>query len=306
MLKYIVFVIVGVEIFAYINLSISIFFMSKNRSWCFTLNNYTSDEEAHYRTIEAKYICFGYEEGETGTPHLQGYVQFKSPRSLRSVRRAVPRAHLTVANGSPAQNRAYCSKSIDTANPFEWFEYGDIPIGNVERGVKERERWQSAWELAKCGEFESIDADIRIRSYGTLKRIEQDYMERKSDLPAVCGTWIVGEAGSGKSHSAFTSFPEAYRKPVNKWWDGYQGEEVVVLDDLGNTDTWAGNKLKHWADRYAFIAEIKGGSKLIRPERFIVTSQYEIEDIWSDSETREALNRRFSVIRKVVGQEILL
>jgi len=81
---------------------------------------------------------------------------------------------------------------------------------------------------------------------------------------------------------------------------------VVLLDDLDVFDVKLGGNLKHWADAYAFIGEFKGGSRRIRPEKLIVTSQYKIEDIWKDEETRLALNRRFTVITKYLGQNIII
>ena len=54
--------------------------------------------------------------------------------------------------------------------------------------------------------------------------------------------------------------PDAYLKLATKWWDGYQSEESVVLDDLGHeVAKCLVNHLKLWAEEnYNHPGEIKG------------------------------------------------
>lgn len=125
-------------------------------------------------------------------------------------------------------------------------------------------------------------------------------------LGDVCGIWLFGESGSGKTRAALAAYPDAYIKPRNNWWDGYQDEEVIIVDDVDKYDVALGGKLKHWADFAPFIAEIKGGSRKIRPRLIIVTSQYVIGDIWKDRETKEALGRRFRLETKEPGNVVNL
>ena len=80
--------------------------------WCFTLNNYTSEE---YSSISSKCSTFckkyiiGKEVGEGGTPHLQGYIEFKTKSRPLSVFTST-RIHWEKAKGNLDDNIKYCSK----------------------------------------------------------------------------------------------------------------------------------------------------------------------------------------------------
>lgn len=279
----------------------------RSRGWCFTWNNYPADYRTALDAVDCRYVCAGEEVApNTGTPHLQGYVYFRTLKSLGQVRGILNGCHLSAAAGNSSQNRLYCGKlrpEDDEPNAV-FYERGDIPLTSAEKGDLERARYERAWTLAKAGDIETVDADIRVRLYSSLRRIEKDFMPSVARLEAPCGVWIYGLAGSGKSRSVLDAYPDLYPKPRNQWWDGYQREPVVCIDDVDKYDVRLGGMLKIWTDAYPFIGEAKGTSLKIRPEKVFVTSQYRIEDIWEDQETRDALNRRFRVINKIEGEEI--
>jgi len=141
------------------------------------------------------------------------------------------------------------------------------------------------------------DYQIAIQHYNSCKSIIKDSMRTPESLDRVCGVWFYGSAGAGKSFRARQDYPDAYLKMANKWWDGYQLQENVIIDDLDVNHACLGHHLKIWADRYAFVAEVKGYAIAIRPKTIVVTSQYSIEEIWPDEKTREALTRRFKQVR---------
>jgi len=112
---------------------------SRAKRWCFTLNNYTEDEEQLIGDFldgeEVEYGIVGREVGEEETPHLQGYFVLQDTHVISWLhQRMGGRCHYTVARGSPTQNRDYCSKEAD----FD--EYGDIPGPQGKRTDWERFR----------------------------------------------------------------------------------------------------------------------------------------------------------------------
>lgn len=94
---------------------------TRSRAYTFTINNHTFEDLCDVVNLVADYIVFGFEVGEDGTPHIQGYVHFSNARHFKSVSKMLPRAHIEVAKGSPIQNRTYCTKG------GEYYEFGECP-----------------------------------------------------------------------------------------------------------------------------------------------------------------------------------
>lgn len=265
--------------------------MSKAKRWCYTINNPT--EEPSVPEQEFSYHVYGEEEGESGTPHYQGFIIFKTPKRLNQIKNLISdRGHYEVAKGKNSQAADYCKKDGN------FKEIGELPADPaIKGGQATKERYERAFKQAKTGDLDNIDCDLLIKHYRTLKQIKTDYV---GDLPALDylpGIWIHGSSGIGKSKFAREEYPGAYVKNCNKWWDHYQEEENVIIDDFDDTHACLGHHLKRWGDHYAFTAETKGGSIYIRPKWIVVTSQYSISDIFhKDYPTLEALQRRFKEI----------
>jgi len=260
------------------------------RGYCYTLNNYSPEELTALKAIDCKYQCIGYETGEKGTPHVQGYLYYKNKKSLKQVKKDIPRAHLEQQLGSFEQAIEYCKKG----GSYE--ELGVAPISQKKNGENEKKRYERAWELAKEGNIEEIDADIRMRLYGTIKRIKEDYQKDPGSMPEIDFWWYYGDSGTGKSRKAREENPGAYIKNPNKWWDGYVDQECVIIDEWSPCHEVLANHLKKWADHHSFNAERKGGHMCIRPKKIIITSNYSIDECFTAEQDAAPIKRRFKVL----------
>lgn len=90
------------------------------RFWCWTLNNPTDEESTFLQSVitqwgeesNIRYLVFQKESGEEGTPHYQGYVEFKTKRTMAQVKTALgsTRVHLEQRRGTPQEADDYCQK----------------------------------------------------------------------------------------------------------------------------------------------------------------------------------------------------
>lgn len=275
----------------------------RGHHWVFTLNNPLSlgCPDVYTETVAVewlpphKYLVIGQEVGESGTPHLQGYVAFQDNLRFNYIKSFSPQcaaAHWEQKSkfSSYAQAADYCKKGgIFT-------EWGQVPTSGSAATAK---RWEDALAAARDGRFIEIPAQIQIQCYRTLKCIRQDAL---LDQPAIEGDlvnfWYHGPPGTGKSLYARLKYPLHFLKALNHWWDGYTGEEVVLLDEWELTSgKFLGHHLKLWSDRYPFRPEVKGSFlPPQRPKTLIITSNYSIDDCFGvgvDPELNRAIHRRF-------------
>lgn len=89
------------------------------RRACFTLNNYSEDDVSHCLSYLTDHLyVIGREVGEQGTPHLQGYVEFKNQVRFSTLKNFLPKAHWEKARGNRDQNITYCSKGEQVTSNF--------------------------------------------------------------------------------------------------------------------------------------------------------------------------------------------
>lgn len=246
------------------------------------INKWVSEGKARY--------CNGQVERcpTTQRLHIQFKLWFKNP-----VRKAALIKFDKIAS--------FTKVGVDNAPDYAIKEETRV-VGPWEAGEKPLKRndkhdWEEIKSNAASGKLDEIPADVYVRHFTNLQRIHA------ANLPSyehhtTRGFWFVGPPGTGKTHYARTNFgDDIYIKQQNKWWDGYKGQKIVVLDDLDTN--CLGHHLKIWADRWACNGEIKGATVALQHTHFIVTSNYDIQQLWpkdEDFKLREAIARRFQVV----------
>lgn len=123
--------------------------------------------------------------------------------------------------------------------------------------------------------------------------------------------WIYGETGTGKS--LFTRVLSAemktpiYKKSCSGYWNGYNGEKLIVIDDMTKED-WEYIKfnLKKWLDYETFISsplrdkmtkeELKRGEEIDASKYTLVITSYKpLEEFLNQERLKEGekfLNER--------------
>jgi len=135
---------------------------------CFTLNNYSEEECLSLTTLlnsvlpNLSYGIIGKEVGQSGTPHLQGYIRLKPSYLLatggtiskwKSLFPGLHRAHLEPAFGSDLDSEKYCSKDGNII-----FQHGtpDKTKGSV---------WQAIFHCKTMDEIAEINPQFAVKNY---------------------------------------------------------------------------------------------------------------------------------------------
>ncbi|UYD39101.1 MAG: replication associated protein [Wigfec virus K19_562] len=235
-----------------------------SRSWIYTLNNYTAADVQRFKDFEFIYQVIGFETGESGTPHLQGFITWKRSYRLTQLKRLVPRAHWEPAIAADAAN--YCMK--------ETYEILD----NRTRGKR----------------TDLIEAVSCLKSDG-LKKMKENFPEvfvkyhagfeklavpdtKRDWVPEV--TWIWGPTGVGKTRSVVLQEPNLWISGKTlQWWQGYNGQEATLFDDY-RRDFCEFHTLLRYLDAYPIQVEVKGGSVPLLAKRMYITCPYPPEVLY--------------------------
>ena len=133
------------------------------------------------------------------------------------------------------------------------------------------------------------------------------YLEPKRDWLTKI-RWFYGPSGTGKSRTAREIFKDRdyYTTMRNgKWWEGYDGHENIIIDDI-REHSYKYEDMLAMLDRYEFRVECKGGSRQLLAKEIIITCPKHPEELFAFSgEDNTQLIRRIHEIREF-NDEIII
>lgn len=274
--------------------------MSRNehKRWFITILNYSGEELAKLRNYASDYMCLGLEVAPTtGTPHVHVYFEFKSGKRFDTLKKAFPRARIEAAKGNLDQCRMYCAKDGS-------FEEKGTPKRQGERTDLSRIA-ELIEEGATMREIAQADPANFIRYNRGIQALRNTLRgEKRVGRSAVI--WLWGKAGTGKSYYAKSRHDDLYiKEPGNKWWDKYDNQEAVLIDDFDASDGfWASNEgyrsLLRLLDEGPCQVEIKGNFVEFNSKFIYITCEFAPDHFWTGNKLAQVTSR-IGEIREMTG-----
>ena len=251
-------------------------------------------------TTDVTYYVWQYERGNAEHRlHAQGFVQLSRRLRINQIRALVfagyHEVHMVEVTRTPDAAREYCMKLGDDGrvDGTEYTEFGQF-VTDEARG--ERSDLDHAVEAIQGG---MSGEDLRLKHSGVCARADRYIQRLYGDVTRKLGRRLrrnlevfvfIGTTALGKSRRARYEAERDYgadslycvecTSPI--WYDGYAGEPVVLLDDMGpnwfGIQRWTPEWFLRFLDIYELRLNVKGGHTWMCAERIYITSNLPVSE----------------------------
>lgn len=269
---------------------------TKRKRWRFTLNNWNQEEKISIENWKyVKHITIGEEIAPTtGTPHLQGYVEWTSDRTFNTIKKLNPRISWRPADASAEANIKYCSKDGIVTSKGEPHNNEQGKRNDILAAKEILDNGGSILDIAENNYATFINNHKALEAYQMLR------LRARTTKPTI--TWLWGKAGVGKTKWAVETNESFYIKDSTQWWNGYLQQKVIIIDDFDSK--WPYRDLLRLLDRYPYAGQFKGGYVNINSPCIYITCEYPPQHFWSNNELAQVTRRLDSIIEILENGEV--
>jgi len=302
------------------------------RCWCFTLNNPSMTGTELFEKLKSvnnvKGFVFQLEEGESGTPHFQGFVELKESTRWNTVKKMIgENPHLEEAKGNKESNLKYCTKEEGRKEgPWIWgtctekkgqgkrTDLDDFARAVFEAGevTEEIEEMFPGHAMQFARQAKAISADRAMRE---AKKAQKEYWmqvvkdeeegKKTQGQLQIHNRLFFGPTAVGKTTMVMKMTMgkglDLYTKPGwNKWFEGYKKEKHMLVDEFGTG--FCDGKIENFNAMNNIgvnVQEVKGSHVLLHVTHAYFTTNKHPLDIWGEvkeSGTYKAFTRRFAEV----------
>lgn len=201
------------------------------------------------------------------------------------MQKLLPGAHFEIRIGDRVEARGYCldpDKREPGTDPVELGLFGapgsrtelDDCIGYLRDHTVSETNVAFPAILAKYPSF--------VETYSRLLANPREWKTHVSVY--------IGKTGTGKTRKAHSLIPRVWTKPPGPWYDGYSGQENVLIDDFDGRDI-PFRFLLQLLDRYPLLVPVKGSFANWKPRRIVITSNIEVEEWYVGFDNAPLLRR---------------
>lgn len=261
----------------------------KPRRFCLTIWNDPKGKipDGVRYAIYGREIC-----PDTGRLHWQSYIELYKPQRFSWIKRRYgdDTMHIEESWGTRDEARDYCMKDKEF-----------IEVGNWISGQGYRSDLQEVCDLLKNGTklTEIIENVPRVycQYRNGLKDIAAHYTQKQ--IPKwrpVEVILLTGPTRCGKTRMAMEEADYKIQGSEMQWWDGYDGEETILIDEYNNNVEI--DKMLAFLEGYKKRLGVKGGHCWAQWNKIYITTNLRIDQLHANAKSahREALFARFSKI----------
>lgn len=272
-------------------------------NWVFTL---FAEDPLEYDPEYMKWLAYARETcPTTGRKHWQSFIGMHEQMSLTAFKKFLlkktgKQVHCEGMFGSLTDNEAYCSKEGTL------IKFGVFP--------KQGERKDLNWWKEEIMSGRMTPDDILLENpmmyhqYGrTIERIYEKFCEKRYRTyeTRTEGLWLHGATGTKKSLEALEGYtPEDFYIFPNDlgWWDGYNGQKIVVINEYRYDHPIKFRDLLDLMDWTPYYVRRRNRRPFpFTSKKVIITSPLAPTDIWKEGD--ESKDNIAQLLRRIVVKE---